>query len=112
MRRHDVTGPMDVERTERLLAVLASSGGAEARIIAKTLTHHMLVLRLDRDGISKTLMCGACDRIETDTRWKVTRLEYAVESTDPHRYRLVDRDARFRVVCGVIDVADGSDDWR
>lgn len=73
----------------------------------------MLVLRITLQADeSITLMCGECTRVESNTRWSVGRLEYAVSSTDPHRYRLMDSEHGFLVECGVVLVAEHPDDWK
>ena len=113
MSIHDVTGPMDNVRADTLLRALAGLDGAVGRVIAFTESHAMLVLRFREEAYPPTtILCGACARIETPTRWQVRHLVYSVTSTTPHLYRLTDIAAGFAVDCGVIRVAVTPDEWK
>lgn len=113
MRELDMNGPMDRERTERLLRAIGGCSGAHAKVVAFTESHRMLILQLTlADKQPVTLMFGECSRIETSTRWTVERLDYRVVSSDPYRYRLIDPGAAFSVECGVVFVTDDPDEWR
>lgn len=113
MRVHDVTGPMDNERTSVVLRALAELDGATGRVIAFTESHSMLVLGFTRGASAPTvILCGACTRIMLPTRWQVSQLEYSVTSTNPHAYQLADNAAGVAVDCGVIRVALTPDEWK
>lgn len=113
MTSHDTNGPMSPERTQALLESLARSTDGRANIVAFTESHAMLVVRVkSQAGETITLMCGGCTRVESNTRWRVGRLEYGVASTAPYRYRLTDSERGFLVECGVILVAEHPDDWK
>lgn len=113
MTSHDTNGPMSPSRTQALLESLARCRGGRAKIVAFTESHSMLVLRVMSEGAETvTLMCGECTRVESNTRWNVGRLEYAVASTAPYRYRLTDLERGFLVECGVVLVAEHPDDWK
>ena len=110
---YDLNGPMDAARTDALLRALDACKEGNARVVAVTESHAMLVLRVTMEGAEPvTLLCGECRRIETTMRWHVVRIRYDVLSTEPYRYRIFDADAGFSVECGVVRVAGHPDEWK
>jgi hypothetical protein len=107
----EASEPMYPERREALAAALAIANhdDSHATVWAYSVTHCLLVLRIERSGIEPvTLTVGACTRIETPTRWRSVSLHLDTVEGGAGKYCLVDDAARFRCECGVVLVGEPS----